>query len=333
MPLPSPALPKACREPEKWRADLDTHGYCLIENAIAPQDLDAVQRRLAEQALGEIEAGVAFEDSGPQQKIFDEKGQFIAGAFTAEKGGINQRVWMLVNKGEEFWPLALNEDISLLCGHVIGPDCLLSSMSANIAKPGGVPMDLHTDQWWMPAPELRDATRNRPGALKRTPPPPPPAGSAEPQSIAPAVAVNVIYMVSDFTDENGGTRILPGSHLKGRQPPQQAYDDVAHIALTGKAGTAAVMDARLWHGTGPNRANAPRYGVMAFFCAPQFRQQENFVVGLLPELRERAPKRLLELLGFKPWGGYGRIESPAAEFIRADMAVGRLTPKSSKAKI
>ncbi len=50
MPLLSQALPKACRDPEKWRADLDSHGYCLIENAIAPQNLGSVQRRLASQA-------------------------------------------------------------------------------------------------------------------------------------------------------------------------------------------------------------------------------------------------------------------------------------------
>lgn len=320
-------LPCASNMPAQWQSDLETHGYCLIENAIAADDLAAMQKRIFEQAQGEIAAGVAFEDSGPQQKIFDEKGQFVHDAFTAQKGGINQRIWMLVNKGEEFWPLVLNESVASLCSHILGNDYLLSSLSANIAKSGGVPMDLHTDQWWMPGPERR-GTHIRSGALTRKAPQRPSADEAAPNYIAPAVAVNVIYMLSDFSDENGGTRIVPGSHLDGRQPYQNAYDDVPHIALTGKAGTAAVMDARLWHGTGTNRTHAPRYGVMAFFCAPQFRQQENFVAGLLPELQSKAPSRLLDLLGFKPWGGYGRIESPAEEYIRPGMAIGVLKPKT-----
>ena len=41
---------------------------------------------------------------------------------------------------------------SELVGHILGQDFILSTHSANIAKPGGVRMGLHTDQWWMPQP-------------------------------------------------------------------------------------------------------------------------------------------------------------------------------------
>ena len=76
-----------------------------------------------------------------------------------------------------------------------------------------------------------------------------------------------------------------------------------------------VFEGRLWHGTGANNSNRDRLGVLATFCAPQFRQQENQTLALDPELWDELPQKLKERLGFKVWQAYGRIESSAAGMI------------------
>ena len=122
---------------------------------------------------------------------------------------------MLINKGAVWRELLAQPTVRAVVGHVLGNDYLLSSYGANIAKPGGIAMNLHTDQWWMPEPIHR-----RPNPV--------PAGSLtrdlsnrvdeRPAMIAPPVVVNVMWMLNDFTEEIGATRIVPRSHLYGRRP-------------------------------------------------------------------------------------------------------------------
>jgi ectoine hydroxylase-related dioxygenase (phytanoyl-CoA dioxygenase family) len=133
--------------------------------------------------------------------------------------------------------------------------------------------------------------------------------------IAPAAAINVIWMLSDFSESNGGTRIVPRSHLSGRQPDKARDKDVESIAATGPAGTAVLIDGRLWHGTGANIGNTPRWAALVTYCGPQYRPQENFTVGIDPAVLEGASDRLRTLLGLKVWYGYGRVENPTVEFI------------------
>ncbi len=55
-------------------------------------------------------------------------------------------------------------------------------------------------------------------------------------------------MLSDFTAENGGTRLVPRNHLLGQQPDADQERDVEAVAAEGPAGTALVLDGRTWHG-------------------------------------------------------------------------------------
>ena len=203
-------------------------------------------------------------------------------------------------------------------------DYLLSSYGANIAKPGGVAMNLHTDQWWMPEPIHRN-------------PNPVPAGSLtrelsnrvddHPAMIAPPVVVNVMWMLNDFTEEIGATRIVPRSHLYGRRPDAERDKDVVSIPAEGAAGSAMLFDGRIWHGTGANVSGQQRLGVLTTFVAPQFRTQVNFTMATAPEVVADADDDLLALLGFKIWNAYGRIESPVAGYIQqGERSLGELRP-------
>ena len=98
-------LPTPTNDLDKVTNDIDQWGYGLLEDALSESLLTKKRARLLEQAAAELQFGLAFEDGGPSQKwedFSDPDGVLRAQVFTSANGGINQRVWLLPNKGEEF---------------------------------------------------------------------------------------------------------------------------------------------------------------------------------------------------------------------------------------
>ncbi len=84
--------------------------------------------------------------------------------------------------------------------------------------------------------------------------------------------LTTLWMLSDFTGENGGTFVLPGSHRSDNNPTgNNGVDPEASLPgefqVTGNAGSIMVFDSRLWHVIAPNRSDRPRVG-MAIRYAP-----------------------------------------------------------------
>jgi ribosomal silencing factor RsfS len=103
-------LPKPTTSLDLAKANLDEFGYCLIADALSAEQVSALRKRLVEQATAEKQHGLAFEDGGSQQNWGDFRnpdGSLRPEAFTATGGGVNQRVWMLVNKGQVFIDLLI----------------------------------------------------------------------------------------------------------------------------------------------------------------------------------------------------------------------------------
>jgi ectoine hydroxylase-related dioxygenase (phytanoyl-CoA dioxygenase family) len=80
---------------------------------------------------------------------------------------------------------------------------------------------------------------------------------------------NSIWLLDDFTVDNGATRVVPGSHRSGRAPGD-AMSDVraAHpeeLLLLAPAGTVVVFNSHLWHGGTVNRSPAPRRALHSYF--------------------------------------------------------------------
>ncbi len=323
-------LPRPTKDLVQAQSDLGRWGYCLLEDAISPALLIQCRNRLTEQAAGEKARGFAFEDGGPQQQwgdFTDEDGRVRPEAFRAENGGVNQRVWMLANKGQAFLDVLEEEKILGMVGHVLGERFILHSYTANIARPGGVAMPLHIDQWWAPEPTARGAKHLPVGSFSRNRFSYEGPSDGWPDMLAPPAVSNVLIMLDGMSAENGGTRIVPGSHLAGRHPDAELDRDVETIAAEGPPGCAIITDGRVWHGTGANLSNADRRAILITFCGPQFRPQENYTLGARAEILENASDRLLELLGFRVWCGYGRTGDPTTDFVSPeDTLIGELTP-------
>ncbi len=309
LPQPTQDMAQASQDMQQW-------GFTLLEDAIPASDVKVLEQALQDLARQEQEAGLAFEDGGPQQQWGDFKaaeGLNPRDKFRAAAGGVNQRIWMIVNKGCPFVELLYNERVLAMVTLLLGENFLLSSHGANIAKQGGVKMPLHTDQWWMPAPVVQAPNPLPVGSITRQDAPLLP--DAVPPVVAPCACVNVLWYLRDFNEHTGSTRVLPGSHLSGRQPRET--DDVPEkvISVAGRAGTVLVIDGRIWHGTGANVTPRDRLTVITTFCGPQFRPQENYFVGVRPEVLARADDHLKSLLGYRIWHSYGRTEDPTAHFV------------------
>lgn len=90
---------------------------------------------------------------------------------------------------------------------------------------------------------------------------------------------NSIWLLDDFTADNGATRVVPGSHRSGRAPGE-AMSDVraAHpeeVLLLAPAGTVVVFNSHLWHGGTVNRSTAPRRALHSYFTRRGNSQQLN----------------------------------------------------------
>ena len=300
--------PSHTKDVSQAKADLDKFGYCIIPEVLSDDEIETAKQRLLEQAEAEEELGLSFRDGGAGQEVKFKDGRVDKDSFSTQNGGVNQRLWMLANKGECFREMVTHTLVDELVGHILGNDFILSTHSANIAKPGGVRMGLHTDQWWMPQPVRAGESYIRPSEITRKAD----VNFVEPDvslGISPPVVANCMWMLSDFSPTNGATEVVAGSHLTGAHPNQEDQSMYPINQPEAKAGSLMVFDGRLWHGTGSNTGNTDRLGVLTTFCSPQFRQQENQTLGLDRDLWDSCSEKLKSRLGFKVWNAYGRIES------------------------
>ena len=320
--------PKPTDDLDKAKNDLKTWGYCLLLDAIPKTINENAKNRLIEQANAEKKLNLAFED-GSKTKKWGEFKVKKSKSFKSDDGGINQRIWMLPNKGKEFLNILDNHKYFKIMKYIVGDHPIVSSFGANIAKKGGVRMDLHTDQWWAPDPVDREKdflptasiTRKKfnyeinKNVINNT------------DLIARPSVSNVLIMINGMTFENGGTMVVPGSHLYGRHPEKKLDSDIKPIAAEGPPGCAIITDGRLWHGTGANITEEPRIAIIITFCGPQFRPQENYTYGLRKNLLKKLNDFQKELLGFRVWNGYGRTGDPTQNFIdTAEDPIGILKP-------
>ncbi|MDQ1402702.1 MAG: hypothetical protein QOG03_1018, partial [Actinomycetota bacterium] len=118
------------------------------------------------------------------------------------------------------------------------------------------------------------------------------------------VVVNTMWALDDFTEENGATRLIPGSHTWVDRTPTK--DDPIVKAVM-PAGSVIFYSGRIWHGGGANQTDRPRLGVILEYVSAWLRPQENHILAVPREVAAELPERLQELLGYNvypPFVGY-----------------------------
>ena len=120
----------------------------------------------------------------------------------------------------------------------------------------------------------------------------------------PEIVVNIMWPLQDFTADNGGTRIVPGSHLWVDERPDERTPTVT---VEIPAGDALIYAGSVWHGGGPNTTEHDRLGVVLHYAASWLRPVENHVLVVPPVFAATLDPRLQELLGYNihpPFIGY-----------------------------
>lgn len=109
------------------------------------------------------------------------------------------------------------------------------------------------------------------------------------------VQCNTLWAMTDFTEENGATRVIPGSNtLPDKQ--QFAFEDTEPAEM--KAGSVLLYTGALYHGGGPNRTNTTRYGMNVTYARSWLRQEENQYLTVPQDIARELPEPLLRLMGY-----------------------------------
>lgn len=202
------------------------------------------------------------------EELYALEGENAGAEFRKEPGA--RRLANLADKGAIFEKLAAMPAVLELVGHVLGEDFKLSSFNAR-----------STDPFCQEAQPLHcDA-----GAL--------------PDERGYSVC-NTIWLLDDFTAENGATRVIPGSQ-KWKQLPQEALTNPAaqhpqEVLLLAPAGTVVVMNTHAWHGGTANLTNGHRRALHIFYCRNDKPQQQYQKKLLRPETQAHLTPQLRHLL-------------------------------------
>ncbi|MCA8928698.1 MAG: phytanoyl-CoA dioxygenase family protein [Alphaproteobacteria bacterium] len=197
---------------------------------------------------------------------------------TAFEGRRTVRIYNLLRYGAPFTAVPVAEPARSIAEAVLGEDLLLSSLSAITLAPGEAAQALHSDSQLI--------------SLRRP---------------HPCLMLNAFWVLTDFTEANGATRIVPGSH-KNPKPPKygETYDTIPAEA---PAGSLILFDSQLWHGGGANRTSERRWAISNYYCAGWVRQQENPFLSLPAETVRGFSEPLQRLCGYGLYRGlYGHVE-------------------------
>ena len=192
-----------------------------------------------------------------------------AGAEVHREAGTD-RLSDLVNKGDVFAVCFTHPRVLAAVAHVLEGDLKLSSLNARAALPGQGLQGLHAD--WGAAVQ--------PGDYR---------------------VCNSIWLLDDFTDENGATRVVPGTHLSAKMP----HADMADVSaphpdekkVVAHAGTVVVFNSHTWHGGTLNATNKPRRAMHSYFCRRDEAQQLDQGKYLREETRARLGEAARVVLG------------------------------------
>ena len=146
------------------------------------------------------------------------------------------------------------------------------------------------------------------------------------------VQCNTIWAMSDFTAENGATRVIPGSnHLDDRLKFDESETEPAEMAK----GSVLFYTGSLYHGGGANRSDAVRYGVNITYNASWLRQEENQYLSVPLEIARTLPVDLLRVMGYQRGAyalGYVDDLRDPIEVVRPDLGTSGLGDLAASTK-
>lgn len=117
--------------------------------------------------------------------------------------------------------------------------------------------------------------------------------------IIPGYITNVgaTILLDDFTEQNGATWFMPGSHVRAEAPPHDEFYEKAERVVA-RAGSVFYFNARLWHAGGSNETGAWRHALTLNVCRPYMKQRLDIPRAMADVDLTGVSKRALQKLGF-----------------------------------
>ena len=201
-----------------------------------------------------------------------ETGFDIQPSANSFEGAHTLRVYNLLAFGKDYEAIPVHGEVLPVVEQVLDPGCLVSSLSSIAILPGETAQPIHADDQLIPLPKPHVPT-----------------------------VCNTMWALTDFTEANGATRVVPGSHTADCSPDYGApYDSIpAEMAR----GSVLVWHGSLWHGGGANTTDERRVGIAMNYCAGWIRQQENQQLGIPRDIAAGFEPRLRQLVGYSIYSG------------------------------
>ena len=118
------------------------------------------------------------------------------------------------------------------------------------------------------------------------------------------VQCNTIWAMTDFTEENGATRIIPGSHLLD---DKLQFTESDTVPAEMSKGSVLFYSGSVYHGAGANRSRDTRIGLQFIYNLSWLRQEENQYLACPLEIARTLPLELLRLMGYQRGAFFPRI--------------------------
>ncbi|WP_278490197.1 phytanoyl-CoA dioxygenase family protein [Achromobacter insolitus] len=183
----------------------------------------------------------------------------------------SQRVWNLLNKAPDMIPLIEHPVVLPMVRSVMGQDCNLHDFQATSIGPGTGGGAWHVDA---------------------------PLGQiAEPLPEFPLTLQNV-WMLDDFTADNGATRVMPRSHKLRKSPPWGSGPLDGEVTLTAPAGSVAIWLSNTWHRSGPNHTDRERRAILCNYNVSWLRGFADFTSTLADGVAAGLSNDARYLLGY-----------------------------------
>lgn len=239
---------------------------------------DATISSLADQVKHEgwavIEDAISLDlcDAISEDLLRLERDLGIVPADNLFEGTKTVRIYNLLVHGPLYEQIPIHPNVLPVVEQVLDPGLLISSLSSIAIGPDESVQPIHADDQIVGLPKPH-----------------------------PPIICNTMWAITDFIEENGATRLCPGTHLADHDPdPLQLHDS---IPAEMPKGSVLVWVGSLWHGGGANSTNERRVGIAMNYCAGFLRQQENQQLGIPVEIARRFPRRLQELVGYSVYRG------------------------------
>lgn len=125
------------------------------------------------------------------------------------------------------------------------------------------------------------------------------------------VECHVMWAMTDFTERNGATRVIPGSH-KWEDKLRPQYEETVPAEMP--KGSVFFYVGSVYHGGGANRSDEGRLGINVGYTLSWLRQEENQYLACPPDVARTIDEELAKLIGYRrgayALGYFGDLQDP-----------------------